>query len=113
MEYQGNVSLWIGKIQNEDKLFNYTNINYTEDADVLPSDFLNYFYINIGDYDEDFIERVVYDTDVKFLNKLIEGCSYKHKVIPKFSDIYGTGILTNINSPYYCTTLNMTVISGR
>jgi hypothetical protein len=98
MEYQGYVSLWIGKIQNEDKLYNYTNISYTDDGDVQPSEFMNDFNINIDDYDEDFIERVVYDADVKFLNELIEGCSYEHKVIPMFNEIYDPGILNNINS---------------
>jgi hypothetical protein len=98
MEYQGYVSLWIGKIQNEEKLYNYTNISYTEDGDVPPSVFLNDFKINIDDYDEDFIERVVYDTDVKLLSELIEGCSYEHKVIPMFNKIYDTGNLNNINS---------------
>ncbi|MGC4378930.1 immunity 22 family protein [Fictibacillus sp. Mic-4] len=98
MEKKGYVSLWIGNIKNEELLSNYVELVYTDDGDFLPSPFLTDFNIDIDDFDEDFLERVVHDRSNENVRDLIAGCSYDEVVIPRFEAMNITGICKDTNS---------------
>ncbi|MBD1382627.1 immunity 22 family protein [Metabacillus arenae] len=98
MEKQGNVSLWIGKINTEEDLNDYLKLVYTDDGESLPSPFLKDFEIELSDFDEDFIEAVFRGESVGNLECLIEGCSYDDIVIPLFGGKNRTVLPDKTNS---------------
>lgn len=98
MEKEGFVSLWIGNIDSQDSLDEYTELIYTEEGECLPSTFLADFNIDMDDFDEDFIEKVCHKKNVKSLNELIAGCSYEDVVILRFTNVLGDGLLKGVNS---------------
>lgn len=98
MERKGYVSLWIGNISTEEELTNYVELIYTEEGDFLPSPFLKDFNIDIDDFDEDFLEKVLHEEEKEKVSELIAGCSYENVVIPLFQKSYGATLPDNINS---------------
>lgn len=98
MEREGFVSLWIGKMDSEDLMDKYVELIYTDMGEWLLSPFLTDFNININDFDEDFIEKVCHENDVKTLNRLIAGCSYEDVVISRFISIFDDKLPKGINS---------------
>ncbi|MDQ0221112.1 hypothetical protein ELQ35_01840 [Peribacillus cavernae] len=98
MEKQGHVSLWIGEIQTEEELTDYVELVYTEEGEFLPSPFLSDFDIDIDDFDEDFLEKVLHENRVENLTDLIQSCSYDHAVILRFKSTMETTLPKNINA---------------
>lgn len=77
---------------------NYVELIYTEEGDFLPSPFLKDFNIDIDDFDEDFLEKVLHEEEKEKVSELIAGCSYENVVIPLFQKSYGATLPDNINS---------------
>jgi hypothetical protein len=98
MEKEGFVSLWIGNIDSQDSLDEYAELIYTDEGEWLPSTFLADFNIDKDDFDEDFIEKICHEKNVKSLNELIAGCSYEDVVIPGFINVFGDDLPKGVNS---------------
>lgn len=98
MDNSDFVSLWIGNINSKDYFDLYTELEYTDEGEWLPSPFLADFSIDIDDFDEDFLEKAYYENEVDTLKGLILGCSYAPIVIPKFISIFGNKLLKGANS---------------
>lgn len=98
MEKEGFVSLWIGNIDSQNSLDEYAELVYTDEGEWLPSPFLTDFNIVIDEFDEDFIEKVSYEDNVKSLKGLITGCSYEDVVIPRFINVFGDELPKGVNS---------------
>lgn len=100
MEEQGYVSLWLGKIKNAEDLTKYVELIYRDEGDFLPSRFLEDFDIDIDDFDEDFLEKVLCNGNAENLSDIIKGCSYDNVVIPRFriKEKIGKSFPKDINS---------------
>jgi hypothetical protein len=96
MEKEGFVSLFIGNSKSYKDLRNYILNSYTEDGDLLPSEFEKDF--NIDYYNEDFREVEYYDEPSNDLRVLLEGFSYDEEIIPKFIELCGERLNQEANS---------------
>jgi hypothetical protein len=96
MEKEGVVSLFIGNSKSYKDLQNYIFNSYTEDGDLLPSEFEKDF--NIDYYNEDFREVEFYDEPSNDLRVLLEGFSYDEEIIPKFIELCGERLNQEANS---------------
>ncbi|AEH46518.1 immunity 22 family protein [Parageobacillus thermoglucosidasius] len=96
MEKEGFVSLFIGNSKSYKDLQNYILNSYTEDGDLLPSEFEKDF--NIDYYNEDFREVEFYDEPSNDLRVLLEGFSYDEEIIPKFIELCGERLNQEVNS---------------
>lgn len=96
MEKEGFVSLFIGNSKSYKDLQNYILNSYTEDGDLLPSEFEKDF--NIDYYNEDFREVEFYDEPSDDLRVLLEGFSYDEEIIPKFIELCGERLNQEVNS---------------
>jgi hypothetical protein len=96
MEKEGFVSLFIGNSKSYKYLQNYILNSYTEDGDLLPSEFEKDF--NIDYYNEDFREVEFYDEPSNDLRVLLEGFSYDEEIIPKFMELCGERLNQEANS---------------
>jgi len=96
MEKEGFVSLFIGNSKSYKDLQNYILNSYTEDGDLLPSEFEKDF--NIDYYNEDFREVEFYDEPSNDLRVLLEGFSYDEEIIPKFLELCGERLNQEANS---------------
>ncbi|MDR9797515.1 immunity 22 family protein [Aeribacillus pallidus] len=96
MEKEGFVSLFIGNSKSYKDLQNYILNSYTEDGDLLPSEFEKDF--NIDYYNEDFREIEFYDEPSNDLRVLLEGFSYDEEIIPKFIELCGERLNQEANS---------------
>ncbi|WP_339193869.1 immunity 22 family protein [Aeribacillus sp. FSL W8-0870] len=96
MEKEGFVSLFIGNSKSYKDLQNYILNSYTEDGDLLSSEFEKDF--NIDYYNEDFREVEFYDEPSNDLRVLLEGFSYDEEIIPKFIELCGERLNQEANS---------------
>ncbi|WP_339210801.1 immunity 22 family protein [Aeribacillus sp. FSL K6-8210] len=96
MEKEGFVSLFIGNSKSYKDLQNYILNSYTEDGDLLPSEFEKDF--NIDYYNEDFREVEFYDEPSNDLRVLLEGFSYDEEILPKFIELCGERLNQEANS---------------
>jgi hypothetical protein len=96
MEKEGFVSLFIGNSKSYKDLRNYILNSYTEDGDLLSSEFEKDF--NIDYYNEDFREVEYYDEPSNDLRVLLEGFSYDEEIIPKFIELCGERLNQEANS---------------
>ncbi len=96
MEKEGFVSLFIGNSKSYNDLQNYILNSYTEDGDLLSSEFEKDF--NIDYYNEDFREVEFYDEPSNDLRVLLEGFSYDEEIIPKFIELCGERLNQEANS---------------
>ena len=96
MEKEGFVSLFIGNSKSYKDLQNYILNSYTEDGDLLPSEFEKDF--NIDYYNEDFRKVEFYDEPSNDLRVLLEGFSYDEEIIPKFIELCGERLNQEANS---------------
>ena len=87
MKKEGYVSLWLGKAQSDDALWEYTQMAYTEDGDCAPSQFLNDFQIKKEDFDEDFMEQIYADLEIYTLGEFLLGCSYDEVIKEEFEKL--------------------------
>lgn len=82
------VSIWIGHFSNSEELNTYVSEKYTEDGDLIKSEFMKDFKIDFIDHD--FME-VQFDSNANSIFGLIEPMSYSESIIPHISKINGTG----------------------
>ena len=87
MKKEGYVSLWLGKAQSDDALWEYTQMAYTEDGECAPSQFLNDFQIKREDFDEDFMEQIYADLEIYTLGEFLLGCSYDEVIKEEFETL--------------------------
>lgn len=96
MEKEGVVSLWTGNTNSNEFLNDYTEMNYTEDGDRDPSEFIKDF--NMYDIDEDFVEKERYEEASDNLEVLLSGCSYDDVVIPNIKKSVGKILKEKFNT---------------
>jgi len=68
-DMESKVSIWMGLFEGEEELHKYTNIEYTENGDSIPSEFESEF--SLGYYDRALVEKkfVKKTSDVETLLK--------------------------------------------
>ncbi|WP_058487057.1 immunity 22 family protein [Defluviitalea phaphyphila] len=98
MEKEGFVSIWFGNMKSQEFLERYVNLIYDEDGECKPSIFLTDFEIDMDEIDEDFIEKANYNFISDKVDKLIKGCSYSDKVIPRICKEIGDKINEKVNT---------------
>lgn len=74
MEKQGWVSIWLGNIDERDSIRRYVDLMYDEDGESVPSQFFIDFNIDMGDTDENTIEKTVYNDSSSDISTLLDGC---------------------------------------
>ena len=81
METENTVSIWIGNFADQSQLDHYLQINYDEDGEAVPSQFLIENSIDMDDIDDDFIESEVYDVEYSNLERMLKGASYEQTIL--------------------------------
>ena len=81
METENTVSIWIGNFADQSQLDHYLQINYDEDGEAVPSQFLIENSIDMDDIDEDLIESEVYDVEHSNLEQMLKGASYEQTIL--------------------------------
>ncbi|MDG5471416.1 immunity 22 family protein [Jeotgalibacillus sp. ET6] len=79
------VSLWLGNFQNFDELEKYTEVQYNEDGDSIPSPFEKEF--KLGYFDRDLIEKDCIPDAEDDIEKLLIDFSYDDQLIKQFTDV--------------------------
>lgn len=64
-------------------MFEYVDLIYDEDGESVPSQFFIDFRIDMGETDEDTIEKAVYKNSSSDFSVLLDGCSYEEIIFPK------------------------------
>ena len=73
--------IWIGNFADQSQLDHYLQINYDEDGEAVPSQFLIENSIDMDDIDDDFIESEVYDVKHSNLERMLKGASYEQTIL--------------------------------
>ena len=81
METENTVSIWIGNFADKSQLDHYLQINYDEDGEAVPSQFLIENGIDLDDIDDDFIECEVDDVEHSNLERMLKGASYEQTIL--------------------------------
>lgn len=81
METENTVSIWIGNFADQSQLDHYLQINYDEDGEAVPSQFLIENSIDMDDIDDDFIESEVYDVEHSSLEWMLKDASYEQTIL--------------------------------
>lgn len=81
METENTVSIWIGNFADQSQLDHYLQINYDEDGEAVPSQFLIENSIDMDDIDDDLIESEVYDVEHSNLEQMLKGASYEQTIL--------------------------------
>ena len=81
METENTVSIQIGNFADQSQLDHYLQINYDEDGEAVPSQFLIENSIDMDDIDDDFIESEVYDVKHSNLERMLKGASYEQTIL--------------------------------
>ena len=89
METENTVSIWIGNFTDKSQLGYYLRINYDEDGEAVPSNFLIENDINLDDIDDDLLEAEIYDVEYSNLEQMIKGASYDQTIL---RNLKGEGI---------------------
>lgn len=89
METENTVSIWIGNFADKSQLGYYLQINYDEDGEVVPSQFLIENGIDLDDIDDDLLEAEIYDVEHSNLEQMIKGASYDKTIL---RNLKGEGI---------------------
>ena len=89
METENTVSIWIGNFADKSQLGYYLQINYDEDGEVGPSQFLIENGIDLDDIDDDLLEAEIYDVEHSNLEQMIKGASYDKTIL---RNLKGEGI---------------------
>ena len=93
METENTVSIWIGNFADKSQLIHYLQINYDEDGEAVPSEFLIENGIDLNDIDDDLLEAEIYDLEHSNLEQMIKGTSYGQTIL---RNLKGEGINTII-----------------
>ena len=89
METENTVSIWIGNFADKSQLGYYLQINYDEDGEAVPSQFLIDNGIDLDDIDDDLLEAEIYDVEYSNLKQMIKGASYDQTIL---RNLKGKGI---------------------
>ena len=89
METENTVSIWIGNFADKSQLDSYLQINYDEDGEAVPSQFLIENGIELDDIDDDLLEAEIYDVEHSNLEQMIKGASYDQTIL---RNLKGEGI---------------------
>ena len=89
METENTVSIWIGNFADKSQLDYYLQINYDEDGEAVPSQFLIENGIELDDIDDDLLEAEIYDVEHSNLEQMIKGASYDQTIL---RNLKGEGI---------------------
>ncbi|MBX9098082.1 immunity 22 family protein [Streptococcus gordonii] len=89
METENTVSIWIGNFADKSQLDHYLQINYDDDGEAVPSQFLIENSIDLDDIDDDLIEFEVYDVEHSNLERMLKGVSYEQTIL---RNLKGEGI---------------------
>lgn len=81
METENTVSIWIGNFADKSQLDYYLQINYDEDGEAVPSQFLIENGIELDDIDDDLLEAEIYDVEHSNLEQMIKGASYDQTIL--------------------------------
>ena len=100
MESEGYVSLWVGVIDSDLEFSKYLELEYTDDGDYIPSQFLMDFNIDVNEFEEDFTEGKFAENLTDSMIELIKGCSYEDVVLEKFQDLYADVCKEKLNSAF-------------
>lgn len=95
-EVEGAVSLWVGVANSRSALEAYLDIDYSSGDASRLSPFADDFGIEY--YDEDFVDISFHDTPTKSLAELLRRCSYASLITPKFVELCGAYLPTEVNS---------------
>ena len=86
METENTVSIWIGNFADQSQLDHYLQINYDEDGEAVPSQFLIENGIDLDDIDDDFIECEVDDVEHSNLEQMLKGASYEQTIVQNLKE---------------------------
>ncbi|CBZ00918.1 hypothetical protein SOR_1260 [Streptococcus oralis Uo5] len=86
METENTVSIWIGNFADKSQLDHYLQINYDEDGEAVPSQFLIENGIDLDDIDDDFIECEVDDVEHSNLERMLKGASYEQTILQNLKE---------------------------
>ena len=86
METENTVSIWIGNFADQSQLDHYLQINYDEDGEAVPSQFLIENGIDLDDIDDDFIECEVNDVEHSNLEQMLKGASYEQTILQNLKE---------------------------
>lgn len=81
METENTVSIWIGNFADKSQLEHYLRINYDEDGEAVPSQFLIENGIDLDDIDDDWLEAQLYDRNHTNLEQMLKGASYEQTIL--------------------------------
>jgi hypothetical protein len=96
MECKGFVSLWLGSIDKKESLSNLLTNSYTDEGDIIVSDFAKLFSINR--YDDDTLEMEYFEESQETLDKLLAGFSYDDAIIKKSGVLIPKEPVSNYNA---------------
>lgn len=86
METENTVSIWVGNFADKSQLDHYLQINYDEDGEAVPSQFLIENGIDLDDIDDDFIECEVDDVEHSNLEQMLKGASYEQTILQNLKE---------------------------
>src|SRR5260221_1475154 len=92
----GSVSLWVGVSPSRDALENYVELDYSTGDMSRLSQLADDF--GTGYYDEDFVDISFHEKATRSLSDLLHRCSYASLIIPKFVELCGEFLPTEVNS---------------
>lgn len=95
-EKQDSVSLWLGTAPSHKALQEYVCLTYDEDGDVVPSQFMRDFGLEL--WDSDFQEVALLDEDKTRIRETLEGASYDDQLIPAFEGQVGPTLDFPVNA---------------
>ena len=81
METENTVSIWIGNFADQFQLDHYLQINYDDDGEAVPSQFLIENGIDLDDIDDDWLEAQVDDRNHSNLEQMLKGVSYEQTIL--------------------------------
>ncbi len=98
IENLGVMSLWLGNFKSKEILQEYVKIQFDEQGDRIPSQFMRDFHIDFVDYNEDLLEITFIDISTTYIQLLLDGASYYEKITSQFTDYYGERMLESYNA---------------
>lgn len=81
METENTVSIWVGNFADKSQLDHYLQINYDEDGEAVPSQFLIENGIDLDDIDDYMIEKEVLNSNYSNLCQILKGVSYEDVIV--------------------------------
>lgn len=95
-QVEGAVSLWAGVSPSRTALETYLDTDYSTDD---PSSRTPFDYdFGIEYYDQGLVDISFHDTPIKSLAELLRRCSYASLITPKFVELCGAYLPTEVNS---------------